>query len=500
MVTFAAIVTALHLFVYAMTTGSPLASSPPAWEGFWDQSQYVRSAKAFANANLAASEHWYALGYPLLGVPFLTVFPRDPFFLVNTVSLIVFALAFLAYFRPLIGSIATMSAFLVAQLLPLSVDAPHRVNFPVWLQYVIPWNTVPVAALLMVIAVMVRGLRADDSKWKDVAVALLASAVVAIRPSDAIPLLVASAFYFHARVLREGAIAKVGAALVAAFLLLGLYAALSWAIYGGLTTPYHAQVRAIGASMSDFHERAYAILIDAGPTLGEPGAALSVIQPWMLLAMPLALAWAIIDVRRGLLVVGAAAASWAAYISFNDFWPYAVLRLSLIHYVAWTLPVLTAAAVAGAAVAIRRKRWFVLIAALTAAAVLASVDLVATPVAAHVALEPLPNGYTRYEIVCREPQEIDAIDFVGAMASDPHAVTTKGFDVTYDGRPLDVISGYRPVQLSTGLRIAFNRHVEAARMAVALDNTIARQPTEPSLVRALRFELTFAAFRRLRAR
>ena len=154
-----------------------------------------------------------------------------------------FALAFLAYFRPLIGSIASMSAFLVAQLLPASVDAPHRVNFPIWLQYIIPWNTVPVAALLMVIAVVVRGLRADDSKWKDVALALLASAVVAIRPSDAIPLLVAGAFYFQARVLREGAIRKAGAALAAAGFVIGLYAALSWAIYGGLATPYHAEVR-----------------------------------------------------------------------------------------------------------------------------------------------------------------------------------------------------------------------------------------------------------------
>ena len=79
-----------------MTTGSPLASFPPAWEGFWDQSQDMYGARMFANANLASSEHWYALGYPLLGVPFLTLFPRDPFFLVNMVSLIVFALAFLA--------------------------------------------------------------------------------------------------------------------------------------------------------------------------------------------------------------------------------------------------------------------------------------------------------------------------------------------------------------------------------------------------------------------
>ena len=74
--------------------------------------------------------------------------------------------------------------------------------------------------------------------------------------------------------------------------------------------------------MSDFHERVYAILIDAGPTVEEPGVAIAVIQPWMMLAMPLAIAWALIDIRSGLLVVGAAAASWASYISFNDFWPY----------------------------------------------------------------------------------------------------------------------------------------------------------------------------------
>ena len=82
---------------------------------------------------------------------------------------------------------------------------------------------------------------------------------------------------------------------------------------------------------------------------------------------------------------------------------------------AWTLPVLTAAAIAGVAVAIRRKRWFVLAAALAGAAVLASVDLVATPVATtHIAVESLPNDYTRYELVCGGPQEVDAIDFVGA--------------------------------------------------------------------------------------
>jgi hypothetical protein len=140
MVAFAAVVTGIHLVVYGMSTASPLGPAPPRWQGFWDQSQYVRSAAAFASGNLAPEEHWYALGYPLLGVPFLRLFPADPYFLVNTLCLIVFALAFLAYFRPLIGSVASMGAFLAAQILPVSVDAPHRINLPIWLQYIVPWT------------------------------------------------------------------------------------------------------------------------------------------------------------------------------------------------------------------------------------------------------------------------------------------------------------------------------------------------------------------------
>jgi hypothetical protein len=353
----------------------------------------------------------------------------------------------------------------------------------------------------MLIVLLVRNLRAEDSKWKDAALGLLASGVVAIRPSDAVPLLVAGAFYFHARVLRQRDVAKVGAALLSAGLVLGAYAALSWAIYGGLATPYHHEVRIIGASASDFHERAYAILIDAGPTHEEPAVALSVIHPWMILALPLALAWGLTDARRGLLVVATAVASLATYICFNDFWPYALLRLSLIHYIAWTLPVLTAAAMAGTVGFIRDRRWFVLLPTLIAATILASVDLVATPVTgANVMVQPLPNDYTGYEILLDDPQEIDAIDFVGATAADAHAVTMKAFDVIQDGQPLALYDGYRPIQLRLGLRIGFNRYVHAERISLVLDNTIAHQPTEPTAVRAVRFELAFRPFRRLTAR
>lgn len=491
-VAFAGVVTAVHLAIYARAAGGPLGQAPVPWLGWWDQSQYLNSAIAFAHGNLSPEHHWYALGYPLLGAPFVSVLSRDPFFLVNTVSLVVFALAFLAYFRPIIGAIPATAAFMAAQLLPATADAPHRIDFPVWLQYVIPWNTAPVAALLMLLLVLVRGLRADESARRDAVLGALAAVVVTIRPSDAVALLVAGAFYAHHRLVRHRALAHVGVALAAAAGVLGAYAALSYAIYGGLATPYHDEVRKIGASLSDLHERFYAIVIDATVTHEEPRAALAAMQPWLILALPLSLAWLIVDVPRGLLVVGTALLSLLTYVAFNDFWPYALLRLSLMHYVTWTLPIFTAAGVAGALVLAGHRRWKLLTAALLFAAVLAAVRVVAVPVAARVVVADEGDGSTRYDITLDARQEIDAVDFVGADVADTRAVTVLPFTVASEGHPLALYGGYRAIQLRHGLRLLLNAHVETTRLQVTLGRTIARHPTGPAGVQPVRFRFTLA--------
>jgi hypothetical protein len=250
-------------------------------------------------------------------------------------------------------------------------------------------------------------------------------------------------------------------------------------------------VRVIGVSLSDFHERAYAILIDAAATHEEPKAALAALQPWLIVAFPFAVAWAAIDIRRGMLVVATVAVSLGCYIAYNDFWPYNLLRLSLIHYVVWTLPLLSASAVAGATSLIRGRRWIIFGAVTVAAAALAVLRPVAAAVATTtVSIEPLPNGRTRYEMTFDRPQDIDAIDLVGAGAQDQRAVTLKSFDISADGRPMRLFSGYRPLQLRHGLRFWFNRHVEASRIDVTLDNTIANHPTDARGVRAVGFTLS----------
>jgi hypothetical protein len=427
--------------------------------------------------------------------------PKDPYFVVNLASLLIFAAAFLIYFRPVIGSAASIVAFLAAQLIPVSVEVPYRLAFPVWFQYVLPWNTIPVAAILMVVLSMVRRLRPVDSARNDAVLGALAAGLVVIRPSDALPLLVAGGWYVRQRAFEQRAVAHIGAALLGAGIVLSLDLALSLAIYGGIETPYHELVRTIGASLSDFHERAFAILIDASVTHEEPQAALFALQPWLAFAVPLAIAWAVVDLRNGLLAVTTAAVSIAAYICFNDFWPYAVLRLSLVHYIVWTLPILTAGGIAGAVCLVRSRRWVALGATLACGVLLVSLRLIASPVTqSRVAIELLPNGRTRYEIVFPVAQDVDAIDLRGAMTSDPHNVTMKSFSVLQDVTPLEVYSGYRPIQLRDALRIGFNRHVEATRISLELDRTIANHPAKPPDVAALEFRLTVVPFARFRSR
>jgi hypothetical protein len=212
--------------------------------------------------------------------------------------------------------------------------------------------------------------------------------------------------------------------------------------------------------------------------------------------MPFAAGWAMVGGRRALLVVATAAVSLSSYIAYNDFWPYALWRVYLVHYVVWTLPVLAAAGMAGVVIVIRDGRWRIAAAASAVAALLLTLQPVAAAAqAGHVSIERHSSGETRYEIAFEQPQEIDAIDLIGATTRDAAGVTMKSFDVTQDGRSLAVISGYRALQLRRGIRIVFNRHIVARRLALTLGTSIATHPADPAAVRALEFNWTVAAFR-----
>lgn len=49
--------------------------------------------------------------------------------------------------------------------------------------------------------------------------------------------------------------------------------------------------------------------------------------------------------------------STLAYLAYNDFWPFNILRFFLIHYLVWTLPFLAAGGLAGVRLIVRESRW-----------------------------------------------------------------------------------------------------------------------------------------------
>jgi hypothetical protein len=494
LIAFLILVVAVHLLIYERYPYRPIAPNT-GWENFWDQGNYLKSARALARGDLSPDQHWYPIGYSLLAAPFAYLFPRDPFVVVNAFCLLIFAGAFLIYFRPLIGSVSAAAAFMVALALPFSIKTPLPSDFPIWSQFVVPWNTVPIAAIYMCIFCLMRDLGSVGGTGRDLTLGALGASTLAFRPTDALALLPAGGVYLWHRLRGGRPGLHLGAALAGALAVLIPAVVLTRAIHGGLTTPYLEEARRIGMSLSDIHERAYAILFSSAVTFGEVDTALLELQPWLYVLFPLAMLWAARDVRRGFLPVLTAIVSLLVYLSFNDFWPFNFLRFFLIHYVVWLLPIVTASGIAGGLLLVRERRWKsgVLVAGAILIGACHRVEpRVLRPDAVRIDAEG-PES-TKYSLFFNGTHDLDAIDLVGASSPNAINLTVLRIKVLVDGEPLDLFSGYRMIQLNGGVRMIFNRHVSARHVEFDLGADLGRHPRSADLVKPVRFDGRFVPF------
>ena len=484
----------LDVYLYAHHPDRPSAPGE-GWERFWDQGQYAKSARALAEGDLRADEHWYPIGYSLFATPFVRLLPRDPFLVVNVLSLAIFAAAFFTYFRPVIGSLAAGCAFFGALVFPSRISTPQAIGFPMWSQFVVPWSTTPIAAIYLCLLCLMRGLDGAEGVGRDFWIGALAALTLAIKPMDAFPLLVLVPTYLWRRRNHARRAAHVAAACTGVLGVGVPVVALTVAIHGGLSSPYLQESSRIGMSLSDLHERAYAILLNAGVTFGEPETALLELQPWLYVLIPLAFVWAACDSRNGLLPVMLVLASSSTYLSYNDFWPFNLLRFSLIHYIVWTLPVVAAGGLAGALILIRGRQWKTALAVAAIALAAACYRLERTVLTPDtVAIKSSDTGLTNYVVTFDRPRDLDAIDLAGASSTNWITLTVVRIKIAADGEPLDLFSGYRLIQLPGGIRIIFNRHVAARRLEFDLDKNVTAHPFSGNLVRPVRFRARFFPF------
>lgn len=356
-----AVLTLRYLGAYLADPALPGNSlqHPLGWWGWWDQSQYIASARALASRNLAPDQHWYPLGYAVLGAPFARAWPAHPFFLVNLVSLLVTAWAFLGFARR-VGVAAWPAALLFG--------ASVAVDSALFRQWAVPWNTSPTTAALWLMLLLAADHMAG--RRRPALMGALVAAIAITRPTDVLPaLIILGAVGLHDLWARRWAAwgtvwrAALGGAAVAAA---GF--ALHVAIHGLRPSPYMTNSASIGFSFHAYGWKAFNLLVAPRPWWGE-GQGLLARHPWIALSFIMAP----FAVTRGPAVAAMAVAALAhlgLYVAYVDLLPTGLWTYLNVHYLKWMGPAFALMAWIGVAQAIGRPRGWPALATASAAVLL----------------------------------------------------------------------------------------------------------------------------------
>lgn len=376
---FAALALAYLLTVWRVV-GLPGLRDPALlyWHDWQDQALYVRSASALAAGNFDPAVHYYPLLYPLIGTPFLSVWPSQPFFFVD---LACYLLAF-AGFR------SVARAFGVPDWgAALLFAATTLAQFGIAKLWIEPWTTTPSAALLwLALGAMARlwdvspfpvprrrpgpsrarvvspdsasllptsllgpGLRrgaveggsgTTTSRWPAAILGIALGLIPFARPGDAIigaiVALSAAAALYRARDGRA-AITAVASFAIA----FGLIATLYLRVYGAAPSPYMLYSAQYGFNFAWLGWKAYVVLVDPRGWFGE-GMGLLEYAPWLLLGGAGLIAGCVATppARRPVtLTVAAAGVVYSVLmLAYVDLLPTGLWRFNNLHYFKWVLP------------------------------------------------------------------------------------------------------------------------------------------------------------------
>ena len=332
----ALLLAALYLWRYAADPAVPGGSAqfPEGWWGWWDQGHYLRSATALAQGNFDPAQHWYPLGYAMVAAPFVWLSRDHAFLAVDLLSLLGCYAGFLAFARRLGIPAAWGSLVFVGSV------ASSRLVFAQW---VLPWNTSPVAALLWLLLATIAAHFGcgGPARRRPLLIGFLAAAIPLFRPTEAL----LSALCLLAVVLHDLLAAphpwmERGRDLLRLVLggLLAVvpYALLHLRIYGLAPSDYMLHSQGLGFTLQGLGWKAYTLLVDPRPWFGE-GEGLMRQAPYMALALGgLAVAWVHGAAARllGLLLV----AHSLLYLSYVDMLPVGLWRFNNVHYWKWAMP------------------------------------------------------------------------------------------------------------------------------------------------------------------
>jgi hypothetical protein len=321
------------LWRYAHDAG---LTGKPMWDGWFDQSRYVFSARAFAHLDLGAGQHWYPPAYALLAAPFTALTPDRPFLIPDLLLYALTALAFVRVAQALgIGRWIATAAFILATLAP---DPAAQL----WIE---PWTTTLSAALIWgLLAVIVMLFDSENAPPAGLLIAAgaLAAAPPLVRPADGLVGIGALAVAAIVAARRELLTSRrIGLALLGGAIVALPYAALYLAIYGAKPSDYIRAGANQGFAVADLPWKAYTLLVSPRPWFPGEHSMVETL-PFLLPGTAGLIALAAIGApaqRRVLALIAAVALPFVAIqLAYTDFQPPGLWRYQNAHYLKWLFP------------------------------------------------------------------------------------------------------------------------------------------------------------------
>jgi hypothetical protein len=316
-----------------------------------------------------------------------------------------------------------------------------------------------------------------------------------VKPFDLLPLAVPGLAYLWRRGFVDRTPINVLVAAVACAITVAPFLAVHIAIHHSISSQYAEAVRDIGFELGSLFDRAYGVLIDARASYEETETVFSTV-PWLYFLAPLALAGALMRPWSAGLAASAAVMSIISYLAFNDFSPWNLFHYTVVHYIVWTLPVLTALGVYGAAILHQSGRPLLIgVLALSIPALVILFPMRAVRVGpTSVTIDRSAAEGTTYKIVFASRQVVDAVDFVGAGYGNLLGAIQTRFRVLVDGQSVPLYRGYRLLPFNGKMRLLFSTHFVAHEIEVELKEPITSMPAAENVVPlAFRFVFSLSA-------
>ena len=462
----------LYTIAYLSHPSTPgRVDAPLGWWDWSDQSAYMKSMRAFARRDLAAANHYYPPGYALIGSLFVHRLPAHPFFVVDAICFLVFAAAFVRVAADHVGTLGAMALFAVSVLAPMTVLLDS---------FVVPWTTIPVAALLGVLAWMV----ADGASGPAAAAAFgaLMGAIVPIRPGDVL-LTVPLAVAFVASWRTSSGSARPGirirrmsrdVLILLLFASIGpiLFVWLNVRIYGTPNGFYLQLVRSIGWHPTILPEKLVSLFLDSASLHVEPGASILERWPWVFVAaIGIVLTW--LNRERALAALGVSiVAQWLAYACYADLLPHGIWRYRNIHYFVWACPYLALFATLAVVDLWRRQRLkrFATVSALVTLAF--SGGFVRDEIPASVAMWEDAGGQHAVDMTLADRRTLNVIDLSGWTGTYRDVFTTVTTRLWIDGSELRSTTDFKPLLADFGIRILLIQPRSASHVHIRLSPSV----------------------------